>query len=270
MRQVTSERFTASGFPSVDNAADPERYIEYLDAQASSPFWREVKAKTVAALELKAGHDALDLGSGLGDEVRAMAASARVAVGVDASEFLVEEARRRTDPNLDVSFVHARAEELPFPDAAFDRLRVERTLQHVDDLGAAMAELWRVARPGARIVALEPDWDTLVVDAGPLSSTRAVTSAWADSIRNPAAGRQIARRLRGLGALDVSVEPRTSAITDFAFAEQQYALSETATATLNPAAARSWLGTLRERDASGSFLAAVTYFMVVATKPEQA
>jgi ubiquinone/menaquinone biosynthesis C-methylase UbiE len=268
MRQVTTDRFSASGFPSVDAAADRERYVEYLDSQAGAPFWREAKARTLALLEVKAGHTALDIGCGLGDEVRAMAASARVAVGVDASAFLVEEARRRTDPNLDVRFEHAQAEQLPFEDASVDRLRVERTLQHVGDLGAATGELWRVARPGARVVALEPDWDTLVVDAGPLASTRAVCTAWADGINNPAVGRQLARRLRTLGFVDVTVEPRTSAITDLAFAEQQYALTQTATAALNPAAARTWLATLGERDTAGSFLAAATYFLVSARKPE--
>src|SRR5205085_776351 len=103
--------------------------------------------------------------------------------------------------------------------------------------------------------------------AGPLASARAVTRAWADSIRNPAAGRQIARRLRKLGAADVEAEPRTAAITELAFAEEQYGLTELAEATLNPAAARAWLGTLRDRDGEGAFLAAVTYFLVSARKP---
>jgi ubiquinone/menaquinone biosynthesis C-methylase UbiE len=265
MRQVT-QAFTASGFPAVDSAADAGRYIEYLDAQASTPFWQAAKNETVAALELRHGNTALDIGCGTGEEVRHMAAAAGSAVGVDASRVLVQEATRRTGPEYDARFEEARAEELPFPDGSFDAVRAERTLQHVDDLGAAVTEMWRVARPGARIVALEPDWDTLVIDAGPLATTRAVCRAWADSIRNPAVGRQLARRLRLLGA-GVTVEPRTAALTDFEFAEQQYGLTELAASTLSPSAARGWLGTLRERDQAGAFLAAATYFVVVARKP---
>jgi ubiquinone/menaquinone biosynthesis C-methylase UbiE len=267
MRQMTTQRFTASGFPAVDLAGDDAaRYIEYLDAQASTPFWQGVKGATIDALELSHGGVALDVGSGTGEEVRHMAAAAGSAVGVDASRVLVDEARRRTGPEYDARFELARAEALPFPGESFHAVRAERTLQHVDDLGGAVAEMWRVARPGARIVALEPDWDTLVVDAGPLAATRAVCRAWADSIRNPAVGRQLARRLRLLGA-SVTVEPRTAALTELAFAEQQYGLTELASATLSPAAARAWLSTLRERDEAGAFLAAVTYFVVVARKP---
>jgi ubiquinone/menaquinone biosynthesis C-methylase UbiE len=264
---MSDERFTASGFPAVDRAGDAERYVEYLDAQAATPFWRSAKKATLDAIALRAGETALDVGCGTGDEVRALAASAKEAVGVDASAVLVDEARRRTDPALDVRFEVARAEELPFEDESFDAVRCERTLQHVDDVAAAVREMWRVARPGARIVVLEPDWDTLVIDAGPLAVTRAVCRAWADSIRNPAVGRQAARRLRSLGAIDVSVEPRTAALTELAFAEQQYGLSELAASTLTASAARGWLGTLRERDGAGAFLAAATYFLVVARKP---
>ena len=264
---LTDTRFTASGFPSVDAASDAARYIDYLDAQASTPFWRAAKSETVDALGLVHGTAALDVGCGTGEEVRHMAAAAGAAVGVDASKVLIDEARRRTGPEYEARFEVARAEELPCKDGEFAGVRAERTLQHVDDLGAAVAEMWRVAAPGGRIVALEPDWDTLVIDAGPLATTRAVCRAWADSIRNPAVGRQVARRLRKLGAVEVRVEPKTAVLTEFEFAEQQYSLKSLAAATLNGSAARKWLGTLAERDAAGAFLASVTYFLVTARKP---
>jgi ubiquinone/menaquinone biosynthesis C-methylase UbiE len=239
---------------------------EYLDAQAATPFWQAAKRATIEALELPQPGVALDVGCGTGEEVRQMAAIAGEAVGVDATRTLVEEARRRTSPGVEARFELARAEELTFEDESFDGVRTERTLQHVDDVAAAIGEMWRVAKPGSRIVALEPDWDTLVIDAGPLASTRAVTRAWADSIRNPVAGRQVARRLRKLGAVEVEVEPRTAAVTELPFAEEQYGLTELAARTLSPAAARAWLRTLSERDSDGGFLAAVTYFLVSGRK----
>jgi SAM-dependent methyltransferase len=264
---MPSDRFTASGFPAVDRAGDAERYVHYLDAQAGTPFWRAAKQATIDALALPHGGTALDVGCGTGEEVRTMAAIAGAAVGIDASRTLVEEARRRTGPEYEARFEQGRAEELPFEDASFDGVRTERTLQHVDDLAAALEEMCRVAKPCARVVALEPDWDTLVIDAGPLSSTRAITRAWADSIRNPVAGRQVARRLRKLGIEDVRVEPRTAVITELAFAEEQYGLEELAAATLTPAAARAWTGTLAQREAEGAFLASVTYFLASGRKP---
>jgi hypothetical protein len=144
---------------------------------------------------------------------------------------------------------------------------LERTADAADDLGQAIEELWRMTPPGSTIVVLEPDWDTLVIDAGPLAATRAVCRAVADATPNPAGGRQIARRLRKLGATDVQVEPRSAALTDLADADRRYGLTNTATATLAPAAARAWINTLQERDEQGAFLAALTYFLVSATRP---
>jgi ubiquinone/menaquinone biosynthesis C-methylase UbiE len=196
-----------------------------------------------------------------------MAAAAGAAVGIDAARANVEEARRQTGPEYDARFEQATADDLPFATASFSGVRIDRSLQHVDDLGASLDEVWRVAQPGAGIVAIEPDWDTLIFDAGPLAATRAVARAHADSVRNPVAGRQIARRLRKLGATHVTVEPRSAAITELAHAERQYGLTQTAEAALKPAAARAWLNTLSQRDAEGTFLSAVTYFLVSARKP---
>lgn len=162
---------------------------------------------------------------------------------------------------------HPSPDSLPFPNASAAGIRVDRALQHAEDLGAATEEIWRVAQPQARIVAIEPDWDTLTFDAGPLAATRAVTRAYADSVRNPIAGRQLARRLRKLGAIDVKQEPRTEAITSLDHAEAEYRLTELAAATLNTSAARSWLNTLAQRDADNTFLSTVTYFLVSAQKP---
>jgi SAM-dependent methyltransferase len=240
--------------------------VEYLDAQAESPFWKQVRKATVDALDLRHGSTALDVGCGTGEDTRHMAAAAGSAVGVDADAALVAEATRRTGPEYDARFEQATADDLPFPDEGFSGVRADRVLQH-GDVGAAMAELWRVTAPGGRIVLLEPDWDTFVIDAGPLATTRAVCRAWADGVDNPAAGRQAARRLRALGATEVQVEPRTAALTDYASAEEQYRLADLATATLSGSAARTWLGTLKERDDQGAFLAAVTYFLVSAVRP---
>jgi ubiquinone/menaquinone biosynthesis C-methylase UbiE len=239
----------------------------HLDAQAATPFWQAANKAILGALALPHGSAALDLGCGTGEQTRHMAAAAGAATGVDTSAALVEEARRRTGPEYDARFEVGALEELPYPDATFSGVRADRALQHADDLGAATRELWRVAAPGARIVALEPDWDTLVFDAGPLSATRAVCRQWADGVANPAAGRQIARRLRTLGATDVSVEPRTAALTDLQAAEEQYGLAALVSTALSPAAGRAWLQSLRERDGAGAFLAAVTYFLVSAGKP---
>ncbi|HEX5611815.1 MAG TPA: class I SAM-dependent methyltransferase, partial [Burkholderiales bacterium] len=73
---------------------------------------------------------------------------ARVAA-VDASPALVSIARQRV-PGADVR--EADLEALPFAAGSFDAIVAVNSLFYAEDMGAAMRELARVARPGARVV----------------------------------------------------------------------------------------------------------------------
>jgi ubiquinone/menaquinone biosynthesis C-methylase UbiE len=54
---------------------------------------------------------------------------------------------------------------LEFPDSSFDGVRSDRTLQHVEDPERALTELVRVVKRGRRVVVMDPDWETLALDA---------------------------------------------------------------------------------------------------------
>src|SRR5262245_61215090 len=78
------------------------------------------------------------------------------AVGVDLSSGMLWEARERARGlGLDVVFVQADAEALPFPDAAFDTVAISLALCTIPQPITALRELARVCRPHGRIVMLE-------------------------------------------------------------------------------------------------------------------
>src|SRR5437763_12637077 len=87
-------------------------------------------------------------------------------------------------------FISADAHALPFTDGMFAGARVERALQHMDDPSAVVREMSRVVCAGGRVVALEPDWDTLVLSGDDLATQRAI--ARVDSFRHPDIGRRLA------------------------------------------------------------------------------
>lgn len=66
---------------------------------------------------------------------------------------MIAEAQRRTvGLGLPVTFMQGDAHHLDFPDGTFDGCRAERLLQHTADPQAVLAEMARVAKPGARVV----------------------------------------------------------------------------------------------------------------------
>ena len=78
-------------------------------------------------------------------------------VGVDLSETLLKQARARVAGRTGFEFQLAPAEVLPFPAASFDRVVCSEVLEHVIEPAAVIAEIRRVARPGARIVLTLPN-----------------------------------------------------------------------------------------------------------------
>ena len=88
----------------------------------------------------------LGTGTGLGAFLVARRFPEAEVVGVDLAPRMVEEARRKTPPELAgrVSFQQADASRLPFPDAAFDLVTLANMIPFFDELA-------RVTAPGGSV-----------------------------------------------------------------------------------------------------------------------
>lgn len=274
-------------FEHVDRTADPAASVRYLDALRSLPAAQQYKQMSFHLLEVRDGARLLDVGCGSGDDVRALAAlvgGRGEVVGVDSSERMIEEARARAGRTgvpaagadvggvATVEFNVMDAHQLAFPDAAFDGCRSDRVLQHVEDPRRVLGELVRVARPGARIVVVEPDWETFVIDAADRQVTRRVLNHRCDDVRHGWIGRQLPGLCHEAGLADVVVQPITLPSTSLAEIEHLGRLTVTveravAAGSISPEAGDAWLADLRERDAAGRFFSAITGFVVAGRKP---
>jgi ubiquinone/menaquinone biosynthesis C-methylase UbiE len=103
---------------------------------------------------LSPGMDVLDVGTGSGGTIAIPAArrGARV-VGADITPELLERARgRAADAGIEVRWIEADAQLLPFADASFDRVFSTVGAIFAPDHERAAAELVRVCRPGGRVL----------------------------------------------------------------------------------------------------------------------
>jgi demethylmenaquinone methyltransferase/2-methoxy-6-polyprenyl-1,4-benzoquinol methylase len=124
--------------------------------------WRSVVARLVGA---GPGTAVLDIAAGTGTSSQAFAASGARCVACDfsqgmlragASRVALHERRRRSGSERgQVRFVAGDALGLPFADAAFDVVTISFGLRNVADPSAALAEMFRVTRPGGRLVICE-------------------------------------------------------------------------------------------------------------------
>lgn len=266
----------AGRFADVDRAADPAALIGYLASASGLASIQAHKRYTLALLEVGAGAHLLDVGCGRGDEVRALAAmvgpSGR-AVGVDRSAAMIAAAKAAAagvEPPGEYYVGDACA--LDFPDAAFDACRAEWVFQHLADPRRALAEMVRVARPGARIVVTDPDWETLAVDHPDQALTRAILLAGCEARPTPWMGRRLAALLRAGGLAGVTVTAAAGVFEDVATARLLLRLDWCAeraveAGAVSSARAAGWLRDLEVAGAAGRFCAALTAFTACGHRP---
>jgi ubiquinone/menaquinone biosynthesis C-methylase UbiE len=259
-------------FTQVDRTEDPDFFVRFMDEAQKPAGIQASKRLMLDRAAPGSGADVLDVGCGPGDDLSAMAdhvGSTGRLVGLDASEVMIAEARRRArERRLDIRFEVGEATALPFPDGAFDVCRAARVLEHLADSRGALAEMVRVTRPGGRIVVFDFDWDTLLIDHPDREMTRTVVQTYSDAIQNGWIGRQLPRLFREQGMEVLSVDP-LPIVVHYALAELflgGHLVSLQASGVLTPAEAREWWEDLRRAEAAGTLLIAFTAFVVVGAR----
>lgn len=112
------------------------------------PRWRRFLVSRVPP-----GANVLDVATGTGLVARELLARGCTVTGLDQSPEMLAVARARLGGQAHL--VEGRAESLPFDDASFDALTFTYLLRYVDDPGATLRELARVARPEGVVAMLE-------------------------------------------------------------------------------------------------------------------
>ena len=119
------------------------------------------KRFTIEQAGVRAGQQVLDVAGGTGDLAaqfaRQVGPSGSVTVA-DINAAMLDVGRARmADRGLtgNIEFVQANAECLPFPDNYFDCITIAFGLRNVTHIDAALASMYRILKPGGRLLVLE-------------------------------------------------------------------------------------------------------------------
>ena len=162
---------THFGFKQVDKSQKASMVAEVFQSVAakydimndvmSLGVHRLWKRFTIDCSGARAGHKVLDLAGGTGDLTakfsRIVGENGKVVLA-DINDAMLKVGREKLrDLGIvaNVEYVQANAEELPFPDNTFDIITIAFGLRNVTDKDKALASMYRVLKPGGRLLVLE-------------------------------------------------------------------------------------------------------------------
>jgi ubiquinone/menaquinone biosynthesis C-methylase UbiE len=262
-------------FSDVDTHQDAASLLAALDEQTSIPAIQRLRAAATELLGARLGHQLVDVGCGTGDLARALGGRvgpSGTVLGVDASETMLTEARRRAGATtLPVEFRRGDILHLDLDDAGCDGTVCERVFQHVASPPAAIAELVRITRPGGRIVIIDTDWGLHAIHGADPNLTATIANCWAENAANGLVGRQLPALFADAGLRDPIVRAETMTSTDpMRPARPPFTTMAAVAARAGAVSAKqadSWLGQLVDAARRGHFFWALTMFAVASTRP---
>ena len=145
-----------------------ETIAEALEQRSADPQQVEMQKRYFAWLDLPPGANVLEGGCGTGAVARHLASftkSSKV-FGLDPSPYFIEKAKElgKNYPSLEFQVGDARA--MPYEDASFDAVIFHTCLCHVPDAEEAVAEAYRILRPGGKLAVFDGDYATTSFSLG--------------------------------------------------------------------------------------------------------
>lgn len=195
-------------------------FINDLQSLGLHRRWKRWLARLAA---VRPGDQALDLCCGTGDISFALAQHGATVTGLDFSQEMLAVAEQR-NPKSEIrnpKFLQGDAQKLPFADGMFDIVTVGYGLRNLTSWETGLAEMVRVAKPGARLLVLDFGkpanalWRTLyfsylrvcVPVFGLLFAGKASAYAYIlESLKHYPAQRGVEAKMRELGLTNVRVE----------------------------------------------------------------
>ncbi|WP_459194993.1 methyltransferase domain-containing protein [Halosimplex sp. J119] len=252
---------------------DETEMLERISTVSSAEALREF---VVTALAFSPEESVLSVGCGPGFETAEVAEDVgdegRV-LGVDVNGATLRAPSGRCADRPQVSFGLGDVTDLPIADGRFDAAVAKQMLQFVDDVDAALSELYRVLRPGGRLAVVAGDSDTQVLHSGDPDRMNRIEAAYRDVRPDDRLGARLRSLLPAVGftVSDVHAVP----IVQTAINEQvergievrREILSEHS--AIDQSEIDAWETDLRELDEADEFLFCGIQFLYIAKKPRE-
>jgi ubiquinone/menaquinone biosynthesis C-methylase UbiE len=248
------------------------RLVEEFNASTGAT---ERRARILQALALKSGDRVLDVGSGPGHQAFEMSAvvgnTGRID-GVDPAESAVEIARRRCSALGNVSFQLGEVSHLPFDDATFNAVMSSQVFEYLDDVAGGLAEMFRVLKPGGRVLIHDTDWGALLWHSSDPDRMARMMASWDRHLADPHLPQTLGRKLSDVGFKNVWAEPVVHLEMSYdpssvSAVLMKFVVGYVMSQGVSQSEAVDWADDLRALGSSGAYFFSSNEYIFTADKP---
>lgn len=248
------------------------RLMEEFNASAGATRRR---TRLQEVLALKPGEHVLDVGPGPGHYAFEMSSAVgntgRIA-GVDNAKDSIETARRRCAGLANVGFRLGDAADLPFAEATFDAVLSTQTFEYLPDVGAALAEVFRVLKPGGRVLIHDTEWDAWAWHSSDRGRMTRIMEVWDKHLADPHLPQTLGAKLTTAGFKDVGVEPLVHVETTYDPAGMsailiKFVAGYVTSQGIPDGEAAAWADDLRALGSSGEYFFSSNEYIFTGIKP---
>jgi arsenite methyltransferase len=251
---------------------ETSRVVEEFNASRGAIKRRR---RIMATLALQAGEAILDVGSGPGHQVFEMSSivgpDGRVQ-GVDPAESAIAIASRRCSGLSNVQFELGDAAQLPFDDETFDAVMSSQVFEYLENVSGGLQEIYRVLRPGGRVLIHDTDWGTLLWRSSDSQRMARVMAVWDKHLTDPHLPQTLASKLRDAGFSDIKAEPIVQLETKYdpgsvSGVLMRFIVGYVESQGVPASEANAWKDDLESLGAAGDYLFSSNEYVFVGRKP---